>query len=104
MNVTLWVAVIFLSTSLVHAFCHGSIAARLLLFRGEFCTADSSYFRQISLHEFPNDRRSDVFVAVTQHVADACYFLPGDCRVARFQLVCEIPARPPKNTHPPPHT
>jgi hypothetical protein len=73
-------------------FCHGSIAARLLLFRGEFCTADFSYFGQISSHEFPNDRRSDVFVVVTQYVANASYFLPRDCRVPRFQLVCEMSA------------
>ena len=32
----------FLTGKFVHAFCNGSIAARLLLFRGELCTADSS--------------------------------------------------------------
>jgi hypothetical protein len=33
-------------TSFVLASCHGSIP-RLLFFRGEFCTADFSYFWQI---------------------------------------------------------
>jgi hypothetical protein len=30
---------------------------------------------------------------VAQHVADRRYLLPGDFRMARFHLICEMPAR-----------
>jgi hypothetical protein len=56
-------------------------------FRGQFRAAGFFQCRQIGSHQLPQNRRGDTLVVVTQYVADPRNFLPGDLRIARFQII-----------------
>ena len=55
--------------------------------RNKFRAADLLQRRQIHLHQLPKDGCGDALVVVAQYVSDPRNFLPGDFRVARFQVI-----------------